>query len=380
MNPAVREHKRHDAEMRVQPTKASPFRVRLAEPRDDAAIRHVLRQRAMAGSVQLTFEREPSYFESLDRECLRHDTVLIEDVRDGSIIAMGARQVHHAWTEGGPARVGYLSQLRMVEGSRRPLKAARDAWRMINSCRSKDELPYDVTSVAVENASARRLLERGAPGQPRYHPLTEYVVHAVPTTIRQGRARDVEICEADDAAWRDVKGLHSRRVRSATLAMGGHDDDGLAIRLAALRNGRVVAGIGVEDARAWRQFVVRGYEGVLRWFRPAINLAMHVHGAPRLPGVGEPLPCASITCMGFQDGCESAITSLLRHAAHRARRLGIALLLVGGVAGDPLTARIARSFRTRSYRTMLYAVEWASHPDAITRLKRGDLQMELRVL
>lgn len=358
----------------------SRYAVRFAERRDDAAIRRLLRNREMQGSIRLSFEREPSYFAGLDRECVRHDTVVIEDRRVGDIIAMGARQVYPAFLNGEPTQIGYLSQLRFAAGRRLLPKAAEEAWGLLGSTRRGDELPFDITSIAADNLPARRLLERGLRSHPRYCPLGQYTVHAIPTTIRARAPRDVEIREADDAAWQEELSIHLTQLGGKALVMRGPHDDDQIIRLVASHQGHIIAGLAIDDASTRRQFVVRGYEGGLRWTRPLINLGMRFRGAPSLPQVGTTLRVGSITVLTCREGSEAAIVPLVRCAAAYARSRDMALLLVGFVAGDPLGTSIERAYRSRTYGTNLYTVVWDASPDTIPRLRPEDVIVELQTL
>ncbi len=361
---------------------AARYTLRLAGRGDDGSIRRLLRERAMPGAIRLSFQREPSYFDGLDRECLRHDTVVVEDPHGGELIAIGARQVQPALFGGDSVRLGYLSQLRVASGRRIPLRAAREAWAILRSCRREDELPFDLTSIASENREARRLLERGVPGQPHYHFLAPYRVHVLATNVpnRSARTREFELRNADQATGGEAMALHGQACREAKLAVPGQPHEESSLRLVASRNGRIVAGLAVEDAAARRQFVVRGYEGALHWSRPIVNLVMWMRGAPLLPDVGRPLRTGSISRLTCRPGSEAAIAPLVGHAATLARRQGIDLLLAGCVPGDPVGAAIERTFRTRTYSSAIYAVAWEPLPPALVRLQPHDLHVELSVL
>lgn len=353
------------------------FRVRLADPHDDAAIRRLLHEREMAGTIRLSLEREPSYFASLDRECQRHNTVLVEDNRDGTVIGMGARQVYPALASGESARVGYLNQIRLSADRRLPLRAAVNGWKLMRSCLREDELPFDVTSIAADNHVARRLLERGLPGQPRYHPITDYVVHAIPTSRRRPAGTEYAVREADPGKWNELLALRTENLSDKAFALLGKNAESPEIRLIALKKGNIVAGLGVEDATPWRQFVVRGYDGVLKQVRPVLNLGLRLLRAPRLPSVGETLRTGTVVSMACRKGEEAAVIPLLRHAGFHARSHGLDLLLTGFVTSDRLEHVIRKSFRTRSYRTIIYAVAWNASQETMEDVANEDCHLEL---
>lgn len=360
------------------------LRVRPARPDDDAAIRRLLRERALDGAIRLSLTREPSFFASLDRESLRHDTLLVEEADTGALVGMGTRQVQPARLEGEEVPLGYLSQVRLAPGRRLPRRAMIEAWRLFTESRQAGEAPFDLTSITRDNLAARRLLERGLPGQPPYRPLADYAVRTLPTTRRPPSSTGIEIREASEAQWAELQALRRRRLDAAALALPGPTAP-LALRLVALRRGRLLAGLGLLDASPWRQFVVQGYRGPLRWSRPLANLAAPWIGTPRLPRAGRVLASGSVVSLAHQPGEEPAAVALLRHAAFHASRLGLDLLLVGGLARDGLAPWLDRALPARRYHTRLYAVAWSPAADfwaeALREAARHDgLQVELSAL
>ncbi|WP_404298752.1 hypothetical protein [Halomonas sp.] len=364
----------------AQAAEAEPLRVRLAVSGDDVAIRRLLRQRALGGDIRLTLEREPNYFASLGRESLRHDTLLVEGAENGELIGMGSRLVQSAWQCGDVGPLGYLSQIRLKQEHRLPPRAAQRAWQRLGATRLEEEGSFDLTSITLDNRSARRLLERGLPGQPRYHPIGDYRVHALATGRALSEPQGIELREADETAWQEILAWRLARRRRASLALAG-PAEGRVLRLVARRRGRLLAGLAVLDATPWRQLVVRGYTGRLTRLRPALNLARRMTGTPRLPRVGEPLRCGQVVDLAHAPGEEPAAIALLRAAAHRASGLGLDLLLVGHAERDPLGAWLRHTLPGRHYLTRLYAVAWSPIPTLeLEALREGDLDLESSAL
>jgi hypothetical protein len=386
-------------------------RVRLAGPGDDAALRRLLREGAMAGSIRLSLEREPSYFASLGLEAERHDTVVLEDPRvegrEGRIVAMGARLVHPATLTGETVRLGYLSHLRVAPGRRVARGALREGWIRLLEGRRDGDLPFDLTSIASDNLAARRLLERGLPGLPRYHPVGEYEVLAIPTgggRWKVGgatRVRGVSVDEVgggvegpvDEAAGGGTPTAGGVAVgpgpppgdREAALALrwqGGDPSTTFAahVRLVAREGGRTVAGLSIVDPTPWRQYVIRGYQGALAWGRPLVNLGKRLLGAPILPRPGGRLRSGFITGLTCRPGHEHAVAPLIREAACRARAEGMATLLYGGMVGDRWARLLASSYRPRRYRTLLYLVARRNPGGVLHDLRRGPIHIDPIVL
>jgi len=378
--------------------------VRLARPADDEALRGLLAARPMEGSILLAMEREPSYFVSLDLEAERHTTVVVEaDPEDacpphspredggGAIFAMGARLVHRVALAGESALLGYLSHLRLAPGAPFSLRGMREAWACLLDERGEGELPFDLTSIASGNEPARRLLERGLPGMPRYHPVGEYEVQALPTVPRGREVPGVRVELAEGggggpgtaASGGEVAGGDGEAPAAALVLRGrgaGPSTVDPSFQVTAWAGGEPVAGFSVVDPTPWRQYVVRGYQGALAWGRPLANLALHFQGAPLLPPPGGRLRSGFITGFWCRQGQERALPSLVRAAAAEAGRKGLASLLHGAMAEDPQGEILASGYRPRRYRSTLYLVARAEPTGALEALRRGPIHIDPIVL
>jgi len=133
-------------------------------------------------------EREPDTRLARGIEGERHHVLLVRDAERRCLLGMGSRSVRRVFVNGTPARVGYLGQLRVpaLHGRLRSLTAG---YRAIRSTHRPDELPFDLTSVVADNARARRILEGGLPGMPRYRPIAELETSLFPARGRRLRDR-----------------------------------------------------------------------------------------------------------------------------------------------------------------------------------------------
>jgi hypothetical protein len=215
---------------------------------DDAGLRALLRETPVGGAIRLSFEREPSFFDSVRREGIRHYTVCARNA--GKIVAMASRTV---W----PTGVGYLHQLRIAPSHRHLTRQfLRIGFRMLRETHAPDEAPYDVTTIVRDNHVARRLLEAGLPGLPVYRPVEKILTFLLP-------AKKL-------VSLRGAKGLGHSRETTEILRFAQHDR------------------IGVCDLRAHKQVVVRGYSPALSRWRWLL----------RLPPVGTVLPIAYASSEG----------------------------------------------------------------------------------
>ncbi|HND51921.1 MAG TPA: hypothetical protein PLV92_05975, partial [Pirellulaceae bacterium] len=67
----------------------------LADERDDAALRELLRQTPLGGSIQSTLRREPNYFDGAATEGPFHQVLVARDAQRQRLAGMATRSDEH---------------------------------------------------------------------------------------------------------------------------------------------------------------------------------------------------------------------------------------------------------------------------------------------
>lgn len=354
--------------MRAGP--AAALRFPLASPADDAALRRLLRENPMSGSLSLTLEREPSFFLGAGVEGDVHDTVLCV-APDGRVVGLGSRAVRDAFLNGEPARVGYLGQLR-VEPSHRGRRHLIE--RAFEVLRERHEATGGarvyVTTIIEDNRVARRLLASGKLRIPRYRERDVICTLALPLR-RVPRVRAPEGVEVRWAAAADVPELAAVLLRNyaryqfaprwtveelthpeRTRGLGAEDF------VVARRGGRVVGCLALWDQRGFKQSVVRGYAGALKYTRHAVNALAPLLNLPALPRPGSTLRYAFLSHLAADGDDGGLLVSLIVTAMARARARGLSYVTLGLAERNPMLGAVKRAFRHFEYRAVLYAVHW----------------------
>lgn len=360
--------------------------VTLAAPDDDADLRALMRETPMPGSVSVAFAREPSFFHAAAVEG-ETETVIAREP-DGALVAAFSRSVRPCWVGGELRPLAYLSALRIHPRYRlRPalLRVGFDRARALHEA-DRECLPFALTTVFSDNQSARRVLEAGLPGLPRYRPLDELVTHAIPTwrrrfrpvpglEIRHGRADDLPELAALQARWGRAhrftpqwdEGTLTDPQRARNLRP---DDFSLA-----LRGGRLVGAVAVWDQNGFKQTVICGYHGAIDRTRRLLNVAAPLLGLPRLPPAGNALRHAYLSHLAVDEQDADVARAVLTHAADRTLPWGYGYLLTMLAAKHPLGDVVRRTFRPIQYRSQLYAVSWrpVTVPAGLTHLEAAVL-------
>lgn len=343
------------------------MRFELAKPTDDAELRRLLRENPMTGAIRLSFEREPCAFLAASLQGAAHQTIVARHEATGRLLGSGSRSVADAWINGTIAPLGYLAQLRLDRGQRGNVRMLRRGYALLRELHDDRATPFYVTTIVEDNAPARRILEAGIEGLPTYRSLEPYVTLTFPVLARP-RAAGVEVIRAaaDDLdgviellkSWgrrHQLAPAWSRESLSSPVsARGLHLRDFLLAR----RQGRAVGCAAVWDQRGFKQAVVQGYGGALRWLRPLTNLASPMLRTAPLPEVGQPLRSAFLSHLALEEDDPQVAVALVAGALGLAREKALDYVHLGLAARHPLLPAMARALPHRRLVSGIYLVHW----------------------
>lgn len=340
------------------------FAIERARPGDDAAIRSLLRSQSLGGAVRLALTREPDARLAAGVEGRPHHTFVVRDRSTGRIQGMFARAVQSVWINGQIEKVGYLNLLRRAPDQQVTRQLLTAAFQALDSTRQHNEAPVDLTAIVADNLAARRLLEKGLPHLPTYRFLCGYQTLWAPTRVYSpGRFEVRPANKSDIPSIVACLGRNGQRhqfgpawdehlLTCPVRCRGLQVEDFLIVQA----GGHTVACAAVWDQSAFKQVVVKGYDGVLGRSRPWLNLALAITGRPRLPNPGGEFACAYLSHLAVDGDDPHIATSLLSAASDYARARGIDYLVVGLPDGHPLLGAASRVLRGRSYESRLYLV------------------------
>ena len=345
-----------------------PYSFASATRADRDEINRLLADNPMGGRIRVSLEQAPDPFASDFGLSDNHVSILAR-YRDGEAVGFCERTTWAAYVNGAPAKLPYLGALRVAQAHRNRIRVLRGGFAALRFAERTDEAGFALTSIAEDNAPARRVLTAGIDGLPVYTELGRYVTlflrargRAMPAGLRAGRAEDLP--------W--IADLLNRVGRARQFApvwsadrLAALGDSGLRPEhfLLAEEGGRLTACAALWDQSSRRQAVVRGYAGALGRLRPLANAVAPVAGLPRLPTVGERINQAAVSHLAALDG--TRVATLLAGLRAQAYRRGIPTLFLGLPDGDPQLQTIRKRMRAAELVTRLYAVNWPDTPPPI---------------
>lgn len=326
-----------------------PFAFELARPEDEAELREMAARIAVPGTVEVSYRREPDYFQG----CAAHGPfVQVIAARDQAqrLVGMGCRSVSPLWVNGRVQQVGYLSGLRVDPGLQGQGMLAQ-SFRFLRQLDEDGKADLTITTVIEGNDVAKAVLvDRPGPSQPRYQFLFRLLTHALPLLPRKPRSHGFEIRQALDSELEECWArFASERQFFPALEAGrlGLDAPALESFVVALKDGEVCGSMALWAPPA-RQTVVERYRGPLGWTR---GLLSKLTSLP-LPEPGSELPMAYVA-LGC--GTVEAYRALLEHLYGEARRRGYGFLMAGLAESDPC-CEVVNRFPHWTYPSQVYAV------------------------
>lgn len=365
----------------------------LASGADDASIRQLLRRSAFGGAIRVSLEREPDALAAATIEGDVHQTIVARDQATGRLVAVGARSVRTAFVNGEPRRVGYLSQLRIQSPCRQLRQVLVGGFEFCKALHDDGDTRLYLVSIDADNHSVLKLLtQRRLSGAPLVKPLERLMTLIMPVRRHSSAAatRHVHVNRAAPEYASELLACLQRNLRRFQFAPVWDDDDlrspsrtkGLALEdfFVATRGGRVVGCLALWDQRAFKQVVVRGYsKGLERW-RPIVNLATILTGAPVLPPTGQPFQFAYLSHVAIDEDRPDVLMALLAATCRRARELGLDHVVTAFATRHPLYHAIARHFRHRQLSSLVCAAHWPDGVDIVRALDGRIPQPEVAVL
>jgi hypothetical protein len=304
----------------------SRFEIELANEADDYDLRGLLRRSPIPGSISVTFEREPSFFDSCR---VRGDFFQVGIGRDrstGTVIGLGTRSVSPAFVNGRPALLGYLADLRLDEQYRGGTLIAR-GYRFLRQLHEDHRARLYTTMIFSENHAALTTIASGRAGLPQYHDMG--VVHSPGINIRRTKPPINAGCDilrgSDDLLPEIVECLNrnnSRRqfapVHTVAMFKTQWRDFSISNFYAAVRGSRVIGVLGCWDQSAFKQTRLAGYGPRLRYLAPLANILRPITGAPLFPKPGQEVSYFYISFIAADEDDVQIFRALLRGAHNNA--------------------------------------------------------------
>ncbi|MDX8412383.1 MAG: hypothetical protein R8K46_11025 [Mariprofundaceae bacterium] len=327
----------------------------LATETDDADIRALLRRNGMPSWVDISLQREPSFFAGVNN--ITHDFAVI--ARDGrQVVGMYTCSLQPVYMNGEFCTLGYLGSLRVTPSYRHKIKILRGGYASIARLIPKADYPFWFTSIANDNTTARRLLEAGPSGLPNYDLIGEMHTLALPATQGRRLGQWRNATQADIPALIDFHNREAAQFQFAPLLNEAWIHHIGLEHFLIYGGASIQACVGIWDQSGFKQVVATAYRPLLQVLRPVYNSYATLTNRIRLPPAGSPLKHCFLAFAAFSEQTIEQAVDMFRDVLSRC---DAETAVIGLHHEHPLLNALA-SLKPLVYRTQIYAVSYADKP------------------
>ena len=373
----------------VETPARSQFDIGLASPQNDVEIRALLRRIVIPGSIRVTFEREPRFFDSCALHGSLCQVVIGRDRDSGRIIGMGTRSVDQGFVNGEPAPVGYLSDLRLEPSYRGGTLVAR-GYKLFRELHRDGAARLYTTAIFSGNRVALTTIAGGRAGLPQYHDLG--VIHC-PGINLQGSKPEIragcQIVRGSRLLLPEIVAClnrnHSRRQFAPVHRERDFLEGGRWLHCrpedfhVALRHGTVVGALASWDQSGFKQTRIAGYNRTLRWSIPLVNRIRRLTRAAPYPRPGEYVRALHLSFIAVDSDDLTVFRALLRHAYNDAVGQGYLYALVSLHERDPLLPGL-KDYSLTAFDGRLFCVCYPDGEEALRNLDQRVPYVEAAIL
>jgi len=363
----------------------------LATPADDADLRRLLRENPIMGSISLSFEREPCYFDASVIEGPFHQTIIARESDSGNVIAFGNRSVRPLYVNGKIQDIGYMSQLRVNPIYGKGLYLARGlagGFKKYHELHQDGHAPFYVMSVIEDNLPARRLLTSGLPDYPRAREYTRMFTYAIYPVRRKRELTlpsSMRIMRGNENHANEIVDCLNRNNARRQFAPHWTCDSLFRFNLSpadfflVIDHERIVGCIACWDQSAFKQTVVRGYSGPLARWRKVINFSSQFIGVPYLPEPNTPLRYSYASQLAIDNDDPVIFNLLLRKMYNHNLEQNYSYFMLGLAEVNPFR-KMVESYRPLTYISQIYLVDWEDNMELLQNIDQRISGLEIAVL
>ncbi|MFY0545191.1 hypothetical protein [Brevibacillus sp. H7] len=347
----------------------------LATRQDDEAIRRLLANTPMEGSISVAFEREPDYFSGLAVEGDVGEVITVK--KNDELIAMASRSIRTVYLNGIPQTVGYLSQLR-VAAEHRDMQLLVRGHHFLKEVNRSASVPLHLATIISDNQTAIKVLTSRKFGLPVYQKHGR--LHTLAIQLRRKMAEypcDFEIRPGSEALSDEIIACLQRNGKEkqfypyytkAEIASPERSRDlSWEDFYVAVRDNRVIGVCAVWDQHRFKQTVVKSYSGAIRRFRWLYNLGAALFRLTPLPPVNQPFRYFYLSHIAVDDNHPHIFAALVRKVYNDFIDTDYAYFMVGLFADDPLCQAVL-PYKPILYQSDLYLVYWEEAQDVIEQI------------
>jgi len=347
------------------------FNLEMATQNDDQFLKSIIKNNYMESDITVSFQREPSYFESITVEGYEHFTIKADVVSDNKkeCVGMGSVSYKKLFVNGEITNIGYLSGLRLNKEWRGSSLVAR-GYKMFKNIHEKEKkVKIYLTTIIEKNYIALKNLTGGKAGLPKYNDYGLYTTYAVNLfKKKKQKSIDIKIYRANINDIDEIVDCLNRNGRKKQFFPYYSKNDiinntqllkGLKLNdiYVAKKDDKIIGVCAKWDQSAFKQNIIINYKGVMKFIKPFYNFFAKINKFSPLPNPCESLNSFFIGLIAIDNDDIDVFRSLLTEIYNNEIKNNYNYFLVGLHERDILN-RALKSFFSIKYKSRIFIVTY----------------------
>ncbi len=299
------------------------------------------------------------------------------DREKNKIASIGAAAVRDLYVNGRPVKAGYLFSLKTRPQYRR-LFFLHKGYEYLKQFQEEKKLPFCLQTILEDNTYAIKLLEKRRPFMPDHHPMGTYEVFAFKTGMDCQKRPGMHFRQCREQDMTAVTAFLNREgkayqfypvVKPEDFAAG--NPKGLSFfdfYLLEDNHGQILACGAAWNQAAYKQYIIRGYKGFLKYLSP-VSALLPVFGYPHMLGKpGTVLNFFTLSFWAVKDHNAEVFESFVRNIS---RRTDSSRFFVLGVHENNPLKKGLKQLRHFSYKSKIYLVDWDKSGKTLAQLDKN---------
>jgi len=348
-----------------------------ARPGDSDEILEIMEQGFYPGNISLLYTRRDNAYESLMKEGEDVFITLCRDTAENKIAAFGTGAVRTIYVNREPTPIGYLFGLKARPDYRGYYRFLHNGYAYFHRVVKDKNIPFFLMTILEGNTYAVKLLEKKRAIMPDHHYLGDYEVYSFKTglkckTIPGFRFRP---CEMEDipavVRFLEREGKTHQFfpvVKAQWLAGESRNDISYRdFRLLTDDRDRIVACGAMWDQGKYKQYIVKGYSGILKMTVP-FSFVLPLFGYPdMLAKPGTVLNFFTLSFWAVKDNDAAIFNYFLQNMS----RCGRHPFFIVGIHERNSLKKVLTKLPHFRYKSRVYLVDWDKSGDRPRTLEKN---------
>lgn len=344
-------------------TKTTKCELVIAGAEDSDAMQALFEQTSYNHSVDIQFRRGENPYTSFVEEDAGAVVLLAKEIQSGKTIGMGACSFHEIYINGTVKRGGYLNGLKLLPGHSESLRQLVFGFQQINAL-TKDQVDLYYATILQQAESVQRNFEKKRKSMPVYEKqcvFTSFLFKPACGTLglhlEKGRTDGLDDFYEERLCHYNFAPVSRKRNNLC-------DEDFITWR----ENGKILASCAIYNNQSKKNYLVKGYKGILRLLPYAPTKLI---GLPSFPKPGSVINNATLSLLLFDESVDlSSRQRFIRAASSFAKEYACVTL---GLTDTDDTYAAFHQIRHMKFSSYFYTI----HYDAIQSTNNRPIYLDI---